>query len=86
MARTPAVVLITVGHMEQMAIANRAAGSDFWKSISPKGSHASGEIGRRICMTGSNMRLSVLETPNSRPSGVPIRAPSRNPCATRTRL
>ncbi len=46
MARTPAIVLMTVGHIEQTAIANSAAGSDFWKMIRPSGSQASGEIGR----------------------------------------
>jgi len=31
MARTPAIVLMTVGHIEQTAIAKSAAGSDFWR-------------------------------------------------------
>ena len=38
-------------------MANSAAGSDFWKRISPSGSQASGEIGRRTWMTGSNIRV-----------------------------
>jgi hypothetical protein len=34
--------------MAQIAMVKIAAGSDFWKSTSPSGSHASGETGRRI--------------------------------------
>jgi hypothetical protein len=30
-----------------------AAGSDFWKTTSPRGSQASGEMGRRNWMMGS---------------------------------
>ena len=45
---------MTVGHIAQSAIVNTAAGSDFWKITRPSGSHASGEIGRRNWMIGSN--------------------------------
>ena len=34
---------MTVGHIEQTAMAKSAAGSDFWKSTSPSGSHARGD-------------------------------------------
>ena len=67
-------------------MAKSAAGSDFWNSTSPSGSQASGEIGRSTCMIGSNIRVSIGETPSRKPSGVPIAMPSRKPCATRTRL
>ncbi len=73
MARTPIIVLMTVGHIEQMAMAKSAAGSDFWKRTRPSGSQASGEIGRSTCMIGSNMRVSVGDTPSRKPSGVPMR-------------
>ena len=86
MARTPIMVLITVGHIEHTAIAKSAAGSDFWKSTSPSGSQASGEIGRSTCMMGSNIRVSSGDTPRRNPSGVAMAIPSRKPCATRTRL
>ena len=86
MARTPIMVLMTVGHIEQTAIAKSAAGSDFWKSTSPSGSQASGEMGRSTCMIGSNIRVSVEDTPRRNPSGVAIAIPSRNPRATRSRL
>ena len=42
------MVLRTVGHIEQTAIANSAAGSDLRNRIRPSGSQASGEIGRMI--------------------------------------
>ena len=67
MARTPIIVLMTVGHIEQTAIAKSAAGSDFWKSTRPSGSQASGEIGRSTCMIGSNIRVSVGDTPSRNP-------------------
>ncbi len=67
-------------------MANSAAGSDFWKSTSPNGSHASGEMGRRTWMTGSSIRCMVPDTPSRNPSGVPIRMPREKPYATRTRL
>ena len=75
-----------VGHIEQTAMAKSAAGSDLLNSTRPSGSQASGEIGRITCISGSNIRVSSGETPNRKPSGVPIAAPSRNPCPTRTRL
>ena len=56
------------------------------ESTRPSGSQASGEIGRRTCMSGSNMRVSVGDTPSRNPSGVAMAMPSRKPCATRTRL
>ena len=77
---------MTVGHIEQTAMAKSAAGSDFWKITSPSGSQASGEIGRSTCMIGSNILVSVDETPSRNPSGVAIAIPSRNPRATRMRL
>jgi hypothetical protein len=40
------MVLITVGHMEHSAMVNSAAGSDWRNITSPRGSHASGEMGR----------------------------------------
>ena len=86
MARTPDIVLITVGHIEQTAMAKRAAGSDFWNSTRPSGSQASGEMGRRTCISGSNILVMVGEAPSRNPSGVARAIPSRNPCATRTRL
>ena len=86
MARTPAIVLITVGHIEQTAMANSAAGSDLRKMIRPSGSQASGEIGRSTCITGSSIRASVFDIPRRNPSGVAIAIPSRNPRATRMRL
>ena len=58
---------MTVGHIEQTAIVKSAAGSDFWNRTSPSGSHASGEIGRRICMSGSNIRVRIGETPKQKP-------------------
>ena len=45
---------MTVGHIAHMAIVKIAAGSDFWKITSPRGSHARGEIGRMNCTIGSN--------------------------------
>jgi hypothetical protein len=77
---------MTVGHIEQTAIANSAAGSDFRKMIKPSGSQASGEIGRSTCMIGSKMRVRVFDIPSRKPSGVPIAMPSANPRATRIRL
>src|SRR3989442_11560868 len=74
-AFTPDIVLITVGHIEHTAIVNKAAGSDFRNTIKPSGNQASGEIGRRTWITGSNIRLNVLESPNRKPSGVPMRMP-----------
>ena len=79
-------MLITVGHIEQMAIAKSAAGSDFWNRTSPSGSQASGEIGRRIWMIGSNIAMSVRDTPSRKPSGVAMRDAEEEPFATRTRL
>src|SRR5678815_3107271 len=66
---------MSVGHIEQTAIAKSAAGSDFWNSTRPRGSHASGEIGRMICMRGSNIRLRSGDTPRRKPSGVAIAMP-----------
>src|SRR5258706_9290045 len=83
---TPDIVLITVGHIEQSPIVNSAAGSDFWNTTKPSGNHASGEIGRRICTMGSNIRWNVRERPSRNPSGVPRRIPTRKPFATRHRL
>ncbi len=80
------MVFNTVGHIEHTAIANKAAGSDFWKMTRPSGSHASGEIGRNTWMTGSSIRCSVPDTPSRNPSGVAIRMPRKNPRATRIRL
>ena len=80
------MVLMTVGHIEQTAMAKSAAGSDFWNRIRPSGSQASGEIGRMICISGSNIRVSSGETPSRKPSGVPMTMPSRKPWATRIRL
>ena len=80
------MVLMIVGHMEQTAMAKSAAGSDFWKRTRPSGSQASGEIGRMICISGSNMRVMSGETPNRKPTGVPMTTPSRKPWATRIRL
>jgi hypothetical protein len=54
MERTPTAVLMTVGHIAQRAIVKTAAGSDWRKITSPSGSQASGEIGRRNWMMGSN--------------------------------
>ncbi len=66
-----------------IAIVNVAAGSGFWNSTSPSGSHASGETGRRICRTGSNAALNTRDRPSMKPSGVPISSASVNPFATR---
>jgi hypothetical protein len=56
MLRTPTAVLITVGHMAQRAMVNTAAGSDFWKITRPRGSQASGEMGRMNWTIGSKER------------------------------
>jgi hypothetical protein len=77
---------MTVGHIEQTAMAKSAAGSDLRNRMSPSGSHASGEIGRSTCMIGSNILVSVDDTPSRKPSGVAMAMPSRNPRATRIRL
>ena len=55
MLRTPTAVLITVGHMAQMAMIKIAAGSDCRKITKPSGSQANGEIGRKIWITGSKV-------------------------------
>ncbi len=46
MERTPIAVFKTVGHIEQIAIVNNAAGRDFSNRTSPSGNHASGDTGR----------------------------------------
>jgi hypothetical protein len=40
------MVLMTVGHMQQRPMVNKAAGSDLRNKINPMGNHAKGEIGR----------------------------------------
>ena len=87
MARTPTAVLMTVGHIEQSAMVNSAAGSDFWKMMSPSGSQASGEIGRRTWMTGSKAAWKRARQPEQEAERrADQRSPSRKPFATRTRL
>src|SRR5216117_2262655 len=70
--RTPTAVLMTVGHIAQRAIVKTAAGSDWRKITSPSGSHASGEIGRRNWMIGSNVSYNFRESPSMKPIGTPI--------------
>ena len=54
--RTPTAVLITVGHMAQVAMVKIAAGSDCLKITNPNGNHAKGDMGRKIWITGSKVR------------------------------
>ena len=77
-------MLITVGHIAQRAIVKIAAGSDFWKTTSPSGSHASGEIGRRNWMIGSKDWWKPRDSPRRNPMGVPMSSASRYPLPTRT--
>ena len=72
MPLTPTAVLITVGHIAHRAMVNTAAGSDFWKTTRPRGSQASGEIGRRNWMMGSKAEWKPRERPRKKPMGVPI--------------
>ena len=75
---------MTVGHIAHSAIVKTAAGSDFWKTTSPSGSHASGEIGRRNWMIGSNDWWKLEDRPSRNPIGVPMSRASRYPLPTRT--
>ncbi|MOA27319.1 hypothetical protein D3C78_1481880 [compost metagenome] len=59
------------------------AGSAFWNSSRPIGSHASGLTGRRSAISGVNMREKKVNRPIRKPSGMPTIAARPNPIATR---
>ena len=83
MRRTPSAVLITIGQIEQIKMVQLEAGSAFWNSSRPIGSHASGLTGRSSAISGLNMRAKNSERPIKKPSGIPTSA--ANPKSTATR-
>jgi hypothetical protein len=75
--------LITIGQMLEMKITQIAAGLAALNTMSPIGSHASGETGRNRLMIGDAIAFAKRKRPRMKPSGMPISAASPNPIPTR---
>ncbi|KAG1320471.1 hypothetical protein G6F63_014238 [Rhizopus arrhizus] len=73
-----------IGQIEQMKMAQIAAGLAALNSSSPSGSLASGDTGRSRLTMGENMALIAAYRPMANPTGMPITAASPKPIATRS--
>ncbi len=76
-------MLITIGQIEQMKIAQIAAGLADLNSSSPIGSHASGDTGRSRLMIGEAIAFRKAKRPSRKPAGMPITAAMPKPAPTR---
>ena len=74
-----------MGQIEQMKIDQMAAGLADLNTSRPIGSHASGDTGFNRLMMGLNIADRNLKRPIMKPSGMPTRAASPKPAATRFR-
>jgi hypothetical protein len=66
----------TVGHIEQSAIVNSAAGAVFSKITRPSGNQASGETGPQDLDDRVVAFWNAFERPIAKPSGVPMSSAS----------
>ncbi|MNK92386.1 hypothetical protein D3C87_1125090 [compost metagenome] len=72
-----------IGQIEQMKMAQMAAGLAALNSSRPIGSHASGETGRSRLITGAAIAFRKAKRPSRKPAGMPTTAASPKPAATR---